>query len=95
MPNADIIPQKQRYEGASTIYGPHTHEAYLNEFSQVSEALAQVIKTSKSCFLVLNITVFHPKYLTRRGKIISQLKYTYDFIYFRESLFPKDLIHQT
>ena len=37
-----LTSQKQRYEGASTIYGPYTLDAYLQEFSQVSEALAKV-----------------------------------------------------
>lgn len=31
--------QAQRYEGASTIFGPHTLEAYLNQYSKLTEAL--------------------------------------------------------
>lgn len=32
--------QVQRYEGASTLYGPHTLDAYLQEFSALATALA-------------------------------------------------------
>ncbi|XP_030474219.2 neutral ceramidase 2-like isoform X1 [Syzygium oleosum] len=31
--------QVQRYEGASTLYGPHTHSAYIQEFKKLIEAL--------------------------------------------------------
>ncbi|XP_052762808.1 neutral ceramidase B-like [Mya arenaria] len=31
--------QEQRYEGGSTIYGPHTLEAYINVFRNLSKAL--------------------------------------------------------
>lgn len=31
--------QVQRYEGASTIYGPHTLEAYISEFTNLTQAL--------------------------------------------------------
>lgn len=31
--------QVQRYEGASTLYGPHTHSAYIQEFKKLVEAL--------------------------------------------------------
>ncbi|KAL5018303.1 hypothetical protein ScPMuIL_004025 [Solemya velum] len=33
--------QVQRYEGASTIYGPHTLEAYIQKFVMLAEALAK------------------------------------------------------
>ncbi|XP_077999316.1 neutral ceramidase-like [Glandiceps talaboti] len=33
--------QIQRYEGASTIYGPHTLEAYIQQFKILAEALAK------------------------------------------------------
>ena len=33
--------QVQRYEGASTTYGPHTLEAYQLIFSNMAESLAQ------------------------------------------------------
>ena len=31
--------QEQRYEGASTIFGPHTLDAYLQEFAKLAEAM--------------------------------------------------------
>ncbi|KAH1153570.1 hypothetical protein GYH30_049273, partial [Glycine max] len=31
--------QVQRYEGASTLYGPHTLRAYIQEFKKIAEAL--------------------------------------------------------
>jgi len=31
--------QIQRYEGASTIFGPHTHQAYVNQFEALAAAL--------------------------------------------------------
>eukprot|EP00249_Psilotum_nudum_P021612 c28173_g1_i1 orf=226-2568(-) len=33
--------QIQRYEGASTLYGPHTLSAYIQEFSKLAVAIAQ------------------------------------------------------
>lgn len=33
--------QIQRYEGASTIYGPHTLEAFIQEFNKLADALAK------------------------------------------------------
>ena len=34
--------QKQRYEGASTIYGPHTLRAYLQQYAYLTEKLLNV-----------------------------------------------------
>ena len=34
--------QVQRYEGASTVYGPYTLVAYQQEFSKLAAALANV-----------------------------------------------------
>ena len=34
--------QEQRYEGASTIYGPHTLQAYIQEFDKMAVAMAKV-----------------------------------------------------
>lgn len=34
--------QKQRYEGASTIYGPHTLKAYLQQYANLTEKLLNV-----------------------------------------------------
>ena len=36
--------QIQRYEGASTIYGPYTLDAYLQEFERLAAALAKVLE---------------------------------------------------
>lgn len=36
------IMQVQRYEGASTVYGPYTLDAYLQEFGKLAAALAMV-----------------------------------------------------
>lgn len=33
--------QIQRYEGASTIYGPHTHASYVQNFIRMANALAK------------------------------------------------------
>jgi len=33
--------QKQRYEGASTVYGPHTHQAYLQKFQELAASMMQ------------------------------------------------------
>lgn len=38
--------QEQRYEGASTIYGPHTLEAYIQVYSNLSKAMATVSTVS-------------------------------------------------
>ena len=35
--------QRQRYEAASTIYGPHTLKAYQDQFAYLTEAMLQVI----------------------------------------------------
>ena len=41
--------QAQRYEAASTIYGPHTLSAYIHLFSQLATAMSQV-----SSFIYVN-----------------------------------------
>lgn len=38
--------QIQRYEGASTLYGPHTLSAYIQEFQKLSAALAKGSKVA-------------------------------------------------
>ena len=35
--------QRQRYEAASTIYGPHTLKSYQDQFAYLTEAMLQVI----------------------------------------------------
>ncbi len=37
--------QEQRYEAASTIYGPHTLAAYLAKYTELTEALISVRET--------------------------------------------------
>ena len=46
------LPQEQRYEAASTVYGPHTLSAYIQEFSNLALALATVSNyhTCTMCF---------------------------------------------
>lgn len=34
--------QIQRYEGASTIYGPHTHSAYLDQYRKLTRSIFKV-----------------------------------------------------
>jgi neutral ceramidase len=34
--------QIQRYEGASTIYGPHTHAAYLDQYKKLTRSIFKV-----------------------------------------------------
>ncbi|CAH1793813.1 unnamed protein product, partial [Owenia fusiformis] len=36
--------QVQRYEGASTLYGPHTLQAYIQEFTNMSVAMAKGVR---------------------------------------------------
>lgn len=38
----DVFFQVQRYEAASTIYGPHTLDIYLQAFRQQALAVVQV-----------------------------------------------------
>ncbi|GBP78308.1 Neutral ceramidase [Eumeta japonica] len=42
--------QAQRYEGASTIYGPHTLDIYLNKYVELTAALMQVLALSSLIF---------------------------------------------
>ncbi|KAJ4834311.1 hypothetical protein Tsubulata_014209 [Turnera subulata] len=39
--------KQQRYEAASTLYGPHTLSAYIQEFNKLAAALARGEKTAK------------------------------------------------
>nr|XP_043619098.1 neutral ceramidase 2-like [Erigeron canadensis] len=36
--------QQQRYEAASTLYGPHTLSAYIQEFNKLAESMAKGLK---------------------------------------------------
>lgn len=58
--------QIQRYEGASTIYGPHTLEAFIQEFNKLADALAKVqysYALSALNFLSSNILAFNLKFI--------------------------------
>jgi len=50
--------QIQRYEGASTIYGPHTLTIYLKQYQELVQAAVQVSK--------LNIRIRYAKYIMQR-----------------------------
>ena len=46
--NLSVESGPQRYEGASTIYGPHTQRAHQQQFASLFDSLLKVnIKTSK------------------------------------------------
>ena len=47
----------QRYEGASTIYGPHTLSAFIQEFNKLAAALAKVCVCACVCACVCVCTV--------------------------------------
>ena len=50
----------QRYEGASTIYGPHTLSAFIQEFNKLAVALAKVcVHTYMSVCTVVVTAVCH------------------------------------
>lgn len=68
--------QIQRYEGASTIYGPHTLEAFIQEFNKLADALAKV-QYSYTLFALkffLSILAFNLKliHLSIAGNTSSQ-----------------------
>ena len=41
--------QIQRYEGASTIYGPYTLKAFMQVFKALAEAIAKVCASNYYC----------------------------------------------
>lgn len=43
-PEVCLLLQVQRYEAASTIYGPHTLQAYLNQYEKLATHLKKVKK---------------------------------------------------
>jgi hypothetical protein len=48
--------QVQRYEGASTIYGPHTLTLYLNQYHKLASALARA-----SIIIIIIIIIMGPR----------------------------------
>lgn len=55
--------QKQRYEAASTLYGPHTLEAYLQQYKLLAKHMLTVminLKFLASLLVILCFTVFLP-----------------------------------
>jgi neutral ceramidase len=49
--------QIQRYEGASTIYGPHTLSAYIQKFRGLAKAIAEVRTTYCTLYVPAPVTV--------------------------------------
>ncbi|KAI4458937.1 ceramidase [Holotrichia oblita] len=75
--------QLQRYEGASTIYGPHTLGIYLNQYEKLAEALVTstvlepgpepyVFDRDKLFSLVFPVILDHPDLNTKYGTCILQ-----------------------
>ena len=52
----------QRYEGASTIYGPYTLPAYIQEFNKLATALAKVGIHCLHHYAVYELCHNHPTY---------------------------------
>lgn len=60
--------QEQRYEGASTIFGPHTLLAYKQEFDKMAEAMAKV-----SAALLLTVDIRSLRRKERANTVCSAL----------------------
>jgi hypothetical protein len=52
-----LILQVQRYEGASTIYGPHTLTIYLSQYRKLASALVKASNMSQ--IIVIIIKYYH------------------------------------
>lgn len=63
--------QIQRYEGASTIFGPHTLEAYIQQFIQLSSAL----KNNESVDVSLTPPNLLHKQISLRPGVVFDLPY--------------------
>ncbi len=44
--------QKQRYEAASTLYGPHTLQAYQQQYKYLTKSLLSVRPVALNCQIV-------------------------------------------
>lgn len=51
--------QIQRYEGASTIYGPHTLTIYLRQYQELVQAAIRVSKYKTCALAVRNTQKYH------------------------------------
>lgn len=49
--------QVQRYEAASTIFGPHTCGAYIQQYSILAQAILDVSKTFFHCIIITIIVI--------------------------------------
>lgn len=49
----------QRYEGASTIYGPYTLPGFIQEFNKLAVAMAKVKSTYIMKFDYIHVTSLH------------------------------------
>ncbi|XP_065884101.1 uncharacterized protein [Dysidea avara] len=77
----------QRYEGASTIYGPHTLSAFIQEFNKLAAALAQGVPVSpgpsppnyldEQISLVTPVVLDGVPFLTSFGDVISNAHSSY------------------
>lgn len=52
-----LILQVQRYEGASTIYGPHTLTIYLSQYRKLASALVKASNMSQIIVIIINIFI--------------------------------------
>ncbi|KAK9754308.1 Neutral/alkaline non-lysosomal ceramidase, N-terminal [Popillia japonica] len=75
--------QLQRYEGASTIYGPHTLGIYLQQYGKLTQALVSgttldpgpapyVFDRDKLFSLVFPVILDHPDLDKKYGSVLSQ-----------------------
>ena len=49
--------QRQRYEAASTIFGPHTLKAYQDQYTYLTEAMLQVYQIKQVIFQNYNFVI--------------------------------------
>ncbi|XP_046405501.1 neutral ceramidase [Ischnura elegans] len=75
--------QVQRYEGASTIYGPHTLTIFLHQYAKLARALVEgtqldpgprppTVPSSSLYSLVTPVLYDSPRWQTKYGQVIEQ-----------------------
>ena len=79
--------QEQRYEGGSTIFGPHTLEAYIQQFVMLAEALAKGTAVppgpnppnllDKQLSFVLPVIFDHAPFGSHFGDVVTDAKPSY------------------
>ncbi|CAO3643586.1 unnamed protein product [Cunninghamella echinulata] len=85
--------QMQRFEGASTAYGPHTLEGYIHVFKKLAKSIITqqpielspdvpfesgiIPQTSSSFDFTPNIGIDHPKFFTRFGDVLKDVSSVY------------------